>query len=191
MFRSLTAACVGVLWCSMAAAQSGTGWDTAGASRPDQKPAPELARINALQDAVADAWQRMPLTERRVVFVAASPEGYGVYEERKSTVFKAGEKLITYVEPIGYTWTANADGTYTYGVAVDFLVKRSDGKVLGGQEKFLKFTRRSRVRNQELMLVLSLSLDGIKPGEYMVEYKLYDNQSSKESRFMQNFTIQQ
>jgi len=104
--------------------------------------------------------------------------------------FQGRRETDNYVEPIGYTWTANADGTYNYGIFVDFLVKQSDGKVLGGQEKLLKFAKRSRVRNQELMLVLTLSLGAVEPGEYLVEYTLHDDQSKKESKFTQNFTIQ-
>jgi hypothetical protein len=189
MIRTSTVAFACALCCVAAAAQDGTGWGTGEIHSSNQEASPNLAKINALQDAVADAWQKMPLTQRRALFVSARPESYGVYEERKSNIFKAGETLITYVEPIGYTWTANADGTYNYGVVVDFLVKRSDGKVLGGQEKLLKFAKRSRVRNQELMLVLSLSLDAIDPGEYLVEYTLHDDQSKKESKFAQNFTV--
>ena len=190
MIRTSTVAFVCALCCVTAVAQDGTGWGTGEIHSPNQEAEPNLAKINALQDAVADAWQKMALTQRRAVFVSARPESYGVYEERNSTIFKAGEKLITYVEPIGYTWTANADGTYNYGIFVDFLVKQSDGKVLGGQEKLLKFAKRSRVRNQELMLVLTLSLGAVEPGEYLVEYTLHDDQSKKESKFTQNFTIQ-
>jgi hypothetical protein len=190
MIRTSTVAFVCALCCATAVAQDGTGWGTGEIHSPNQEASPNLAKINALQDAVADAWQTMPLTQRRALFVSTTPESYGVYEERKSNIFKAGEKLITYVEPIGYTWTANAEGTYNYGILVDFLVKRSDGKVLGGKEKLLKFAKRSRVRNQELMLVLSLSLGAIESGDYLVEYTLRDDQSKKESKFTQNFTIQ-
>jgi len=190
MIRTSTVAFVCALCCVTAVAHDGSGWGTGEIHSPNQEAEPNLAKINALQNAVADAWQKMALTQRRAVFVSARPESYGVYEERNSTIFKAGEKLITYVEPIGYTWTANADGTYNYGIFVDFLVKQSDGKVLGGQEKLLKFAKRSRVRNQELMLVLTLSLGAVEPGEYLVEYTLHDDQSKKESKFTQNFTIQ-
>ena len=190
MIRASTVAFVYALCCVTAVAQDGTGWGTGEIHSPNQEASPNLAKISALQDAVAEAWQKMPLTQRHALFVSAKPESYGVYEERKSNIFKAGETLVTYVEPIGYTWSANVDGTYNYGIVVDFLVKRSDGKVLGGQEKLLKFAKRSRVRNQELMLVLTLSLGAVEPGEYLVEYTLHDDQSKKESKFTQNFTIQ-
>jgi hypothetical protein len=177
------------LCCSVALAQTGTGWGTSGKLGADKDATRDLAKINAMQDAVADAWQKIPLTQRRSIFVSESPTSYGTYEERKSNIFKIGEKIITYVEPVGYTWATNLDGTYSYGVTVDFLVKRSDGKVLGGQENLLSVDKKSRVRNQELMLVLSLSLDAIDPGDYFVEYKIHDKQSSKESKFTQNFVV--
>ncbi len=190
MIRFLTAAFLLSLSCSMADAQSGGGWDTPRKSASEKESAPSLAKIAALQDAVADAWLKMPLTQRRAIFVSAKPDTYGSFNERKSKVFKVGETLITYVEPIGYTWAANADGTYNYGIVADWVVKRPDGTILGGQEKFLNFAKSSYVRNQELMVTLSLTLDAIPPGDYLLEYKLHDGQSTKESKITQTFTIQ-
>lgn len=191
MIRILTAALWHALLCSFAMAQSGAGWETPKHQIAGVTPMiPDLATINTLQDAVADAWQKMPLTQRRAIFVSVSPDTYGTFDERKSNSFKPGEKLITYVEPIGYSWTQNADGTYTYGVTLDFTVKRPDGKILGGQEKFLNFNKTSRVRNQELMVVSTLSLDGFAPGAYLLEYKLHDTQSRKESKIVQSFVIE-
>src|SRR5450631_2527342 len=149
MIKISIAIFVSILCCSIAAAQSGNGWDTPLKHGPAKDAAPDLATINALQDAVAEAWQKMPMTQRRAIFVSASPDSYGAFDERKSNIFKVGEKLITYVEPVGYTWTANQDGTYNYGVTADFVVKRPDGKIIAGQEKFLNFAKTSRVRNQE------------------------------------------
>ena len=51
-----------------------------------------------------DAWQALPLTERTITFITEPSTGYGMYKEKGSKVFKAGEKIITYVEPIGYGW---------------------------------------------------------------------------------------
>src|SRR3954454_1636016 len=35
--------------------------------------------------------------------VPGSSHGYGVYEEHKSNVFKPGEKIALYIEPVGFT----------------------------------------------------------------------------------------
>jgi hypothetical protein len=146
--------------------------------------------IEALQKAVTDAWEKMPLTQRRAIFVVESPPLYGAYVERPSNVFKPGEKLVTYVEPVGYTWTSNGE-MYDFGVSVDFTVKTAEGKILGGQEKFGNFVKTSRAKVQEFMVVLTVSLDGAPPGKYVLEYKLHDNGSDKVSSFSQPFTIAQ
>jgi len=44
---------------------------------------------------------------------------YGAWVERPTNVFKVGEKLITYAEPIGYTWKPRGD-TYDFGLTTDF-----------------------------------------------------------------------
>ena len=136
------------------------------------------------------AWEKLPLTQKRAVFVTTKPEIYGGYEERKSNVFKPGEPLLTYVEPVGYTWKPNGSGEFQFGVVVDFLVKTPEGKILGGKEKLLTFAQKSRNRVQELMVNISLSVSGAPAGGYVVAYTIRDLYSSKVSTFEQPFRIE-
>ena len=144
--------------------------------------------IDALQKAVTDAWEKMPLTQRRAIFISRPADVYGDYAERASNVFKPGEKLVAYIEPIGYTWKANGD-VYDFGVSVDFVVKSPEGKILAGQEGFGKFFKTSHAKLQEFMLTLTLSVDGAPPGKYVLEYKIKDNGSDKSSTVALPFTI--
>jgi len=148
-----------------------------------------LDELDTRQQAVIAAWEKGPLTQRRAVFVTAKPDLYGAYDERKSNVFKADEALLTYVEPVGYTWKPVGNGEFQFGVIVDFVVKSKDGKVLGGQEKLLTFTQKSRNKVQELMLNISLKLSGAPAGDYVVAYTIRDLNSPKASTFEQPFTI--
>jgi hypothetical protein len=147
-----------------------------------------LDDIDALQQAVIDAWTEMPLTVRRVIFVTEKSPILGAYSERPTNVFKAGEKLLTYIEPVGYTWTKQGK-MFNFGAIVDFVVKSADGKVLGGQENFAKLSLASRTKLQEFMLNLTMSLDGIGPGKYVLEYKLHDLGSEKTVVVDQPFEI--
>ncbi len=147
-----------------------------------------LKDLEAAQRTVSDIWTTMPLSARRVIFVKESPDTYGVYSERASNVFKAGEKLITYVEPVGYAWKANGD-SFDFGLIADFVLKTKDGKVLGGQEKLLTVNKTSHYKNQELMIVLTLTVTGLDPGQYAVDYKLKDYNSDKSAVISQAFTI--
>ncbi len=148
-----------------------------------------LDEFEARQQAVVAAWEKGPLTQRRAVFVSVKPELYGAYEERKSNVFKAGEPLLTYVEPIGYTWKPVGNGEFQFGVVVDFVVKTRDGQILGGQEKLLTFAQKSRHKVQELMLNITLNVNGAPAGDYVVAYTIRDLNSAKASTFEQPFKI--
>jgi hypothetical protein len=120
----------------------------------------------------------MPLTVRRAIFVTEKAPMLGAYSERPTNVFKAGEKLLTYIEPVGYTWQQQGN-KFNFGAVVDFVIKGADGKILGGQENFAKLSLASRTKLQEFMLNLTMNLDGIGPGKYVLEYKLHDLGSKK------------
>jgi hypothetical protein len=147
-----------------------------------------LRDLDALQAAVTDAWQKMPLTVRRVLFVTEKPPMIGSWTERPSNVFKAGEPMLTYMEPVGYTWKANGD-RYDLGLTTDFVVRSVDGKILGGQENFAKIGFTNRLKIQEMMVNLTMTLDAIPPGNYVLVYKLHDLGSDKTASVEQPFVI--
>jgi hypothetical protein len=171
------------------------GAPAAPAVAPQAKSAPvpvaatiTIQDIGVLQKAVTDAMEKMPLTVRRAIFVTEKVQMIGAWSERPSGVFKSGEPLLTYVEPVGYTWKPRGE-QFDFGVSVDFILKSAAGKILGRQEKFSNATLSGHTKVQEFMLNLSLSLDGISPGQYVIEYKLHDLGSEKTATFAQPFTI--
>ena len=146
----------------------------AGAAR-----AQSLEEVDRREAAVVEAWQKTPLTIRRAVFVSDRPRGFGQFVERQSNVFKAGEKLVAYVEPIGFGWKDAGNGTFQFGFDVDFLIKGDDGKILTGQENFAKLAETSQRKNREFMLTLTMNVSGAPAGDYVLEYKLRDIASDK------------
>lgn len=157
-----------------------------------EKPAlpgtPPLQQLDTLQKAVTDAWERMPLTTRRAIFVSSKPLSYGSWVQRPSSVFKPGEEFLVYVEPVGYAWKPNGD-SFDFGIAGDLILKSPDGKVLGGQENFIRADFSSRTKMQELMLNITVSLDGIDPGSYVMKFKIRDVQSDKATTIALPFTL--
>jgi hypothetical protein len=148
-----------------------------------------LNDVKTKQQAVLAAWDGTPLTLRRAIFVARKPELYGDYDERKSNAFKPGEPLITYLEPVGYTWKSVDDGKYQFGVSADVIIKTPDGKIIGGKDKFLDAVQKSRNKVQELMVNLTLTLTGTPPGDYIITYTLHHANSDKSASFSQPFKI--
>jgi len=148
-----------------------------------------LQEIERREASVIEAWQKTPLTIRRAVFVAAHPDGFGEYVERKSNVFKPGEPLVAYVEPVAYGWKGSGSDSFQFGFDVDFLIKTPDGKVVGGQENFAKLRQTSHARNREFMLTLTMSLDSAPAGDYVLQYKLHDIASDKSAVVTLPFTV--
>ncbi|MGJ3262437.1 MAG: hypothetical protein ACFE0R_04300 [Salinarimonas sp.] len=146
----------------------------------------DLAKAEA---ALVAVWQEVPLSFRTTTFVTGSPVGFGVYEARETSVFAPGEPLVVYAEPVGYLWGEAGDGRYTFGFDVDLLIKRPDGSIVGGRESFQRLELTSRARNREFMLTLTLTLDGIAPGDYLLEYRTRDIASDKAGTISLPFTI--
>jgi len=151
--------------------------------------AQSLQELDQREAALMETWEKMPLSVRRAVFEKQRAEGFGMYQERPSNVFKPGEKLIAYVEPVGYGWKEGGNGTVQFGFDVDFLIKSADGKILTGQENFAKLAETSQRRNREFMVTLTMSVSGAPAGEYVLEYKLRDIASDKSMVINLPFTI--
>jgi len=151
--------------------------------------APTLADLETDENAIADLWSRLPYTARHVMFTSHKAELYGGYDQRTSNVFAKGEKLLTYLEPVGYGWKALDGGLLTFGVTTDFEILTPTGKVLAGQRAFQKVDLVSHYKNREFFVSLTLTIDGIEPGDYVLAYTLHDNVSGKATRVEQPFTI--
>jgi hypothetical protein len=151
--------------------------------------AQSLKEIDKREASVIEAWRATPLTIRRAVFVSSQPEAFDNYQPRKSNTFKPGEKLVAYVEPVGFDWKEGEDGLLEFGFSVDFLIKGSDGKIIGGQDNFATVTKHSRSRMREFFLTLTMNVTGASPGDYILEYKLRDVASDKSAVTDLPFTI--
>lgn len=136
-----------------------------------------------------DAWNRIALTERKVTFVAEKAQGYGMYQDRQSSIFKPGEKIITYVEPIGYRWKTLPGAMYEMNFLVDVLIKDADGNVIGDKKGFLKNISQSHNAGMEFFMNLTLTLEGVPAGSYVVTYTLHDISGGQTSSFDQEFNI--
>jgi sRNA-binding regulator protein Hfq len=88
-------------------------------------------------------------------FVSSDPGGYGMYEDRKSNVFKPGETFLLYVEPVGYTYgtVTDPDGNrlYTMNFTLDFFISDKNGTVLTGQQDIPISNLVSHHQNKELI----------------------------------------
>ena len=150
---------------------------------------PTLADLEAAENSLAELWTRLPYTTRHVMFVSRPAGSFGGYEQRPSNAFAPGEKLLTYLETVGYGWKTLGAGLFGFGVTTDFEILKPDGKVLGGQKAFQKVDLTSHYRNREFFVSLTLTIDDIAPGDYGLAYTLHDNVGGRTTRVEQPFTI--
>jgi hypothetical protein len=147
------------------------------------------ADLDAAEGALLDVWARVPFGARHVTFVDKRPELFGGYEPRPSNVFAIGERLQTYLEPVGYGWKSLGNDSYRFGVTTDFELRTRGGKIIGGQTAFQAIDLTSHAKNRELFVLLTLTIDGLEPGDYVVAYTLHDNVGGAAARIEQPFTL--
>jgi hypothetical protein len=129
-------------------------------------------------------------------FVSSEPGGYGIYEERKSNVFKSGETFLLYVEPVGYAYgtVTDEDGNtlYTMNFTLDFIISDKNGNVLGGQQDLPVNNIVSYHQNKELNLDISIEQSSLfPPGDYVITYRITDENSGKSFDIIKDVTVQE
>ena len=129
-------------------------------------------------------------------FVFSESEGYGIYKERHSNVFKPGDGVIIYVEPVGYTYRTLTDenGTKLYSIelSADMTVTDKNGVDVGGEQDLPLIDVLSHHQNKELNADLSLTgTETLEPGDYILKWTVTDENSGKTFDIVKDFTISQ
>lgn len=144
-----------------------------------------LDKMRSAEDAL---WQAMPLAVLNVKQVD-STGGFGIYSERANHIYKPGEKIVLYMEPVGYGYGSDGLGNNKIALSVDITVVSSAGESLGTSEKVSRIQIASRSHNRELFFKLDLSLDGLPPGKYRCDFLMHDENSSKTAPFSTDIEI--
>lgn len=147
-----------------------------------------LQALDAMSEGLDLAWAQAPFTVRKALFVSESPSGFGVYQRRDGSVFKPGEKLLVYAEPVGYGYQKSGD-IYEIDLVADVSLRHPRGTI-GGQKAFANFGLKSLVKNREFYAFITYDFAGLAPGEYAVKTTLTDRASGKSTEFDLPFTIQ-
>jgi len=155
----------------------------------DAKRGKDLEAYNTIRNAALRIWERGPLLFREALFVKSAPTGYGIYDPRPNNVFKPGEKLFIYVEPVGFTWKKQSGLNHAELVS-DLVLKDSEGTVLREQVGFWTFTFDSRDRPLEVMTALTIDFTEAPAGKYVAELKFTDKLGKKSASFELPFEIE-
>jgi len=147
-----------------------------------------VGAAQALDAAMEEIWRRSPLVFRKALFVNDS-SGFGIYEERGSNVFRVGEPLVVYVEPLGFGYGARGEGGLEIALTADFVLTDANGSELFAKADFLKIALPVRYRNREFQMKLTVNLTGLPEGEYIARFHVRDQHSDKSGDFELPFLI--
>ena len=88
--------------------------------------------------------------------VPGSVNGYGIYQAHNSSIFKPGEKVVLYMEPVGYSYKP-IGSLLLMDFTGDVLISDKAGHVLTGFQNLPLATLISHYKNKELTLTVSLT----------------------------------
>lgn len=157
---------------------------------PGIPPRPTIADLDSAESSIAELWTRLPFQARHVIFLSEPATGFGAYKQRASNIFAPGEAMVTYLEPVGYGWKTLGSDSFSLGMVVDGEILGQDRTVVGGQKSFARMDVVSHHRNRELFFTLTMSVNDIPPGNYVLAYTLHDiGDSSRTTRVEQTFSV--
>ena len=140
-----------------------------------------IKALDAIWAAQEEVWRQAPLGVRNVAFVTEQPENFGTYKPKTGEDFKAPEPLILYCEPIGFTQVKTGE-TYKYSIIGAFDILDAKGQLLGGQKNLGPWEQSGyRTFNTETMLVMTIGIQGLPAGAYIMRVTLTDNLNQTKS----------
>lgn len=164
--------------------------DLAKQAETDVKDGKNPEAYDAIRKAALQVWNAGPLFFRKAIFVSQKPGGFGVYDPRPDSVFKPGEKLLIYVEPVGFTWQPKNDLNHAQ-LVVDLVLKDGEGNVVAQQQGFGTFTFDSREQNMETMTAVTIDFGDAPPGKYAAELTFHDTVGDKSANVELPFEIKE
>ena len=118
-----------------------------------------------------------------------SVNGFGVYQPHNSSIFRPGEKIVLYIEPVGYSYKP-IGSMFLMNFTGDLLISDKAGHVLGGFQNLPLSTILSHHKNRELTLTVSLTqTKPFPPGNYVLKYTIHDIPTGKSFDILKNISI--
>jgi hypothetical protein len=147
-------------------------------------------KTNQLKSLIAELKFRSGLD----TYVNFEPQGYGIYQEKNSSIFKPGEDVILYIEPKGYEYGTlfdeSGDKLYTIDFAVDFAISDESGNILTSQQGITLDEIVSHHKNKELFIPFTITQSSPFPdGNYIITYVIHDKNSGASFNIVKNITI--
>jgi hypothetical protein len=140
--------------------------------------------LSVAEDLMAGLWGQLAvLSFTQALLVEQEATGYGVYNPRPTNVFKPGEKILIYCEPVGFDYGNPGEGLWSVNFFIDLQVVDAGGNTLANLPEVTQYNQVSRHLNREIPANITYGLQGLKPGRYTLVTTLRDKNSMKSGSF--------
>ena len=149
-----------------------------------------------------EAWNNNAFSSQFSVFIEeGSSLGYGVYREHvPANIFRPGETVVLYVEPVGFghqpiidavgSAGSNITTLYLLNMTADYIISDSTGFELQRVEDVPVGKLISHRQNLEMFLTLTLSQEQPFPiGDYILTYVVHDQVTGESFQLDKRITI--
>jgi len=167
----------------------------------------QLVELEDAQQRYLSVWDNTTFTSQFDAFIAeGSHSGYGIYREHvPANVFRPGETIVLYVEPVGFghrliadastsdvgdNGTSSPNALYLINMTADIIISDSAGNVLQTLKDLPAESFISHRQNTEFSLTLTLSQEDPFPvGDYLLSYIVHDQVTGESFQLDRMITI--
>jgi hypothetical protein len=110
---------------------------------------------------------------RNFVFISRQASGFRKYETRNQPLFKAGEALQFYAEPVNIGWSGRGR-SYRFEMRIDVEIRSADGHVLWGRRDYGHLAHEAAVADPNTYITGSVTVKGLPPGLYVLSVRFRD-----------------
>ena len=154
-----------------------------------------VSQFYKLRNNYLSEWERLPFQSSFDTFINEnSSQGYGIFTERNSSIFNPNQRILLYLEPIGFKHEPiiNTEEKKLYLINITSLITMEDdkGNEVPSIEDIQDYIFKSYNKMTELYLSIDLDLtSSLLPGNYVITYTLIDNISKEYFGIQKNITI--
>lgn len=147
--------------------------------------APMIAAAEASTSPPRAESTRSVAAVRNFVLISQAASGWRQFLPRLAPVFKTGEAIQFYAEPVSLGWRSTASG-FRFELHVDVEIRTTDGRMLWGQKDYGRLVRDSESADPNTYITGAVAVEGLQPGVYVLGIRLRDpsNRISAESETM-------
>lgn len=125
---------------------------------------------------------------RNFAFIASKASGWRQFAPRQAPVFKPGEALNFYAEPVNLGWSTREQG-YRFDIRVDVEIRTPEGQIVWGQKDYGRLSHDSQTADPNTYITGSVAVTGLAPGLYVLAVRLRDPRNIRTAETEMAFAI--